>query len=100
MRRLQTTDFLSIGQEDRLSHITWSHEVKQPPQSLMATLQDPLPNTGFRLMCRDALPGSPLHLGFQVVQGGLQGIMITIGTGFRHAFHHTAPLGLGAYQRV
>src|SRR6516164_507586 len=66
----------------------------------MAKLQDPMPHTGFRLMCRDALPGSPLHIGFQVVQGGLQGLMIAIGTGLRHAFHHTAPLSLGAYQRV
>jgi hypothetical protein len=66
----------------------------------MAKLQDPMPNTGFRLMYRDALPGNPLHVGFQVVQGGLQGVRIAIGTGFRHAFHHTAPLGLGASQRV
>jgi hypothetical protein len=53
-------DFLSIWQHDGLSHITWSHEVKQQPQGLMAKLQDPMPNTGFRLVCRDALPGSPL----------------------------------------
>src|SRR5262249_46597661 len=61
----------------------------------MAKLQDPLPNARFRLMCRDALSGRPGHIGFQVMQGEFQCILVAIATGLRHALHHEAPLVCG-----
>src|SRR4029453_7232884 len=97
MKPIQTTDFLSTWQHDSLSHVTGSHQAKQQPQSLMAQLQDPLPNARFRLMCRAALSGRPGHIGFEVIQGELQCIMVAIATGLRHALHHAAPLVRGVY---
>jgi len=96
MRPLETADFLTIWQHDGFSHITWPDQAKQQPQSLMAKVQDPMPNTGFHLMHRDALAGCPFHIGLEVIQGGLQLVRVAIGTGLRHAFHHVAPLRLGA----
>src|SRR5215469_16814825 len=97
MQPLQTTDFLAIWQHDGLSHVTGSHQAKQQSQSSMAKLQDPLPNASFRLMRCDALLGRPCHIGFQVVQGELQFIMVAIATGLRHVLHHAAPLVRGVY---
>src|SRR5215831_20009755 len=92
MKPLQTPDFLSIWQHDRLSYITGSHQAKQQPQSPMAQLQDPLPNARFRLMRRDAFLGRRGHIGFQVMQGELQFITVALATGLRHALHYVAPL--------
>jgi hypothetical protein len=57
-----------------------------------------VPNAGCHLMRRDALPGGSPHIGFEVIQGVFQPVMVTIRTGCRHAHYHAAPLSLGEYQ--